>query len=108
STAALAPAIDALRTLLQTQVLYPHGSTFWNSYKLVARSGRFPWASGTALPLDLKLLEGAEPWYLSCSVEGASAPIAQALLAQVREVLGRHVQDLQVVREEDLPEAERA
>lgn len=108
STAALAPAIDALRLLLQTQVLYPHSSTFWNCYKLLARSGRFPWASTSVLPLDLQAIEGAEPWYLSCSVEGASAPIAQALLVQVREVLGPHVHDMQVVRDEDLSEGERA
>jgi len=108
STAQLAPAVDALRLLLQSQVLYPHGSTIWNSYKLAARDGRFPWASTPQLPLDLMATEGAEPWILSTAVDGASTAIADALLAQVRQVLAPHVQDFTVVDVAALPAAERA
>jgi 4-cresol dehydrogenase (hydroxylating) flavoprotein subunit len=108
STAQLAPAIDALRLLLQNQVLYPHGATLWNSYKVAARDGHFPWESQPQLPLNLMVTEGAEPWTLSIAVEGASTAIADALLAEVRRLLAPHVQDFEVVDAQALPPSERA
>ena len=107
STALLAPAIDALRLLLQSQVLYPHGSTIWNSYKLAVRDGRLPSAGTVTLPPDPVVTEDAEPWTLSVVVEGASPEIADALLAQVRKVLAPQVRDFSVVPVEALPSAER-
>lgn len=107
STATLAPAVDALRGLLQTRVLYPHGATIWSSYKLLARDGRFPWRAPGAPPLDLEAVDGAEPWYLSASVEGPSAAVAQALLAEVRQQLQPHAAELRVLREDEMGADER-
>ncbi|MDH4390068.1 MAG: hypothetical protein QE285_01440 [Aquabacterium sp.] len=69
-TARLAPAIDALRSLLQTQVLVPHAATLWNSYKLAAHQGRYPWATALTPPLDILAREGAAPWILLSKLSG--------------------------------------
>ena len=106
-TARLAPAVDALRSLLQTQVLVPHAATLWNSYKLAARHGRYPWATAPTPPLDILAREGAEPWILSIGVEGASPAIARALRDQVVAVLGPQVQALEIVDEAALSAEER-
>jgi 4-cresol dehydrogenase (hydroxylating) len=107
-TATLAPAIDALRGLIQGQVLYPHGVTVWNSYKLAARESQFPWAGTPRPPLDIAATQGSAPWYVSAAVEGASTAIVEALLAETRQRLAPCTQGIEVLVDSELPAAERA
>jgi 4-cresol dehydrogenase (hydroxylating) len=108
STTALAPAIDAVRGLLQDQVLDPHAVTLWNSYKLAARDGRYPWANAPTPPLDIRASEGSAPWHISAAVEGASTAIAAALLDETTRRLATCTESINVLVDSDLPAAERA
>jgi 4-cresol dehydrogenase (hydroxylating) len=108
STATLGPALDAVRELIQSQVLYANAVTLWNSYKMRARDGQFPWDQAPRLPLDIGATEGAEPWYVSVTVEGASERIVEALLAEVQRLLAPCSLSVEVLRDSELSAAERA
>jgi len=109
STAALAPVIDTLRGLLQSGALFAHGVTFWNSYKLAARAGRYPWTLMQGrTPLSLRSRYGSEVWHTSASIHAASEPIAKAVLAHVRGALRPHALEWKEARMEELAEGDQA
>lgn len=99
--------LDALRLLVQQQVLVPHNATLWNRYKLLAREGQFPWDTARP-PLDLLQRDGGEPWLLSLQVEGATPALADAASAHAMATLQPHASELELIRDDEIPAAERA
>ncbi|MFM9970688.1 MAG: FAD-binding oxidoreductase [Burkholderiales bacterium] len=109
STEALAPAIDALRVLLQDGAIHSHSVTLWNSYKLAARAGRYPWSSTQGrTPLDMRARFGAAHWHGSVAIHAASEALAEAALAHTREVLKPGVLDWKEAQREQLPPQDQA
>jgi 4-cresol dehydrogenase (hydroxylating) len=62
NTEALGTTIDRIRYLVLQDIVRPRSIYLWNSYKLQARDGRFPWGR-TRTPLVLAELGETEPWY---------------------------------------------
>jgi 4-cresol dehydrogenase (hydroxylating) flavoprotein subunit len=91
--------LDALIDLIQGLVLQgtieEHCFNFWNCYKLLAREGQYPWQIvGENTYLSLKDLKGAEPWFGSGELYGASREQILAERKIIEEALAGQVDQL--------------
>jgi len=63
-TSHLDELIDAVQTLVLQGMLRSNSFSIWNSYKILASQGRYPWKKMLKqTPLSLKSLKGVEPWF---------------------------------------------
>lgn len=89
--AGVAGLLDALRVLALEDTLAPHCVTLWNSYKVLARMGRYPWrAMAGRTPLSLAERGGREPWFACGALYNPSAEMGRAAQARVESVLEEH------------------
>jgi 4-cresol dehydrogenase (hydroxylating) len=90
----LAGVLDAVRRLSQSGVMGESGFTFWNRYKLLARSGQYPWGQvGEKTPLGAAAA-GSPSWYGNGAQYLASRAIghaARTLVCQALEPFARIV-----------------
>lgn len=84
---ALAHTLDAVRGLTQRGVLGEAGFTFWNHYKLLARSHQYPWAAADAAAALLPQTLGVAPWQASGAHYAASRALGHAARELVLEAL---------------------
>lgn len=94
-TAQLAGLLDAVRDLMQQDVLRGHCFNLWNGYKYLARLGRYPWnLTGNAVPLQLERIQGRRPWFFSGEVYASNPAITEATRGTIAETLRTHVESL--------------
>ena len=87
--------IDAIRELMMEGVVRDNCFSLWNSYKFMARMGRYPWKlTGGQTPLSLKQLKGAEPWFGTGGLYAASPEHGHADRRHIRDALVDHTDRL--------------
>jgi 4-cresol dehydrogenase (hydroxylating) flavoprotein subunit len=65
--------IDLIQGLILQGTIKEHCFNFWNCYKLLAREGQYPWQLLKGKThFSLMDLKGAEPWFCSGDIYGAS------------------------------------
>jgi 4-cresol dehydrogenase (hydroxylating) flavoprotein subunit len=94
-TLCLEKTIDIVQKLVLQETLKSNSFSFWNSYKVLARQGQYPWLlTRGKTPLSLQDLKGGEPWYGSGALYSASQEqglaerkiIEEALVGQVEQL----------------------
>lgn len=62
--AGLEVLLDHVQTLMLQGTIRDTCFCLWNSYKIIAKQGRFPWKiTGGKTPLSIQDLKGTEPWF---------------------------------------------
>lgn len=91
-------AIDILQNLMLQGIIKDNCVSFWNSYKIIAREGRYPWkVMQGKTPLSLKELKGFEPWLGSGEIYSASREQGLAERKLIEEALAGKVEKLTFV-----------
>ena len=87
--------IEKVRQLIQQGAIEQNSFILWNTYKVLARSGQYPWRlMNNKTPLDIGKMKGQEPWYGNGVVYAASRDIATATRKHIETVLKNLVDDL--------------
>lgn len=90
----LPPLVARLRDLLLRGVLEENAVSLWNSYKVLACVGRYPWKlTGGRTPLALGAGAGRGAWHAAGLLHAESDEHAQALRALVEPALREVVRD---------------
>jgi 4-cresol dehydrogenase (hydroxylating) len=56
--------VDQVQSLMLKGLILENCFSLWNSYKMLAKKGRYPWQlMKQKTPLDLKQIKGVEPWF---------------------------------------------
>lgn len=85
---ALSRFLDAAQPLLLRGALPGYTLTLWNSYKVLASRGRYPWtATGGRTPFDLAAMKGRAPWLAHGTISAPSLEIGEATRAYVKRNL---------------------
>ena len=107
----LSGLLDAIQPLMLQEIIQGNCCSVWNSYKILARQGRYPWKlMGGKTPLDLKELQRFERWVSSAAIYSASREqglaqrqiIEQALAGKVEELIFADDDTHPELREDDL------
>lgn len=87
--------IERVRLLMQQGAIQQNSFILWNSYKVLARSGQYPWQMMKGkTPMDLQALKGAEPWYGNGVIYAANREIATATRKYIESTLAGAVDEL--------------
>ena len=87
----LGKLIDAIRELMMEGVIRDNCFSFWNTYKFMARMGRYPWKiTGGRTPLSLKQLKGREPWFGSGGLYAVSREHGHADRKHIEDTVVDH------------------
>ncbi|RUS94720.1 4-cresol dehydrogenase [Dulcicalothrix desertica PCC 7102] len=87
--------IDKLQPLILQDAIRSNCFTFWNSYKFLARQGRYPWQiMGEKTPLCLKELKRFERWLGTGCLYSASREQGLAIRKLIEETFTGQVESL--------------
>jgi 4-cresol dehydrogenase (hydroxylating) flavoprotein subunit len=87
--------IDQVQKLILQGIIPESCFCIWNSYKILAKKGRYPWKfMKQETPLNLKDLKGVEPWEASGELYSPSKEIGLAQKSLIKEALKQPVQQL--------------
>jgi FAD/FMN-containing dehydrogenase len=95
---AIGTFVDALRPLVLHELIRGNCITLWNSYKFLARAGRYPWSlTQGKTPFSLREVKGAEPWFAAGSVYCASREAGTAAQTVIAQALGGRTSELNFI-----------
>ncbi len=84
--------IDQVQKLILQGVIPESCFCLWNSYKVLARQGRYPWkVMQEQTPLNLKDLKGVEQWWGTGQLYSASKELGLAQKKLIQESLNRKI-----------------
>jgi 4-cresol dehydrogenase (hydroxylating) flavoprotein subunit len=91
----LEPLLEIIQKLMLQGTIQENCFSLWNSYKTLARKGRYPWQllKGKT-PLSLQELKGIEPWGGNGGIYAASYEQALAERSIIEAAFGEHVDRL--------------
>jgi 4-cresol dehydrogenase (hydroxylating) len=95
----LASVIERFRRLVLNGSLGTPALTFWNSYKVLARAGQYPWqAMQGATPLALDRVGVAPDWHVSGALYGPSFEHVALAEQSLRRAMSAELEELVVER----------
>jgi 4-cresol dehydrogenase (hydroxylating) flavoprotein subunit len=96
---ALASVVEGFRRLMLDGSLGTPALTFWNSYKVLARAGQYPWqAMQGETPLALDRIGVAPDWHVSGALYGPSAEHVALAERSLRRAMSAELEQLAVVQ----------
>lgn len=82
--------VEAVRPLVAQSIVRDGSLSVWNSYKVLARMGRYPWSlTGGITPMPADLLKQRTPWFVRAGVHSASQEHARADRVAIERALTR-------------------
>ncbi|MEG3969632.1 FAD-binding oxidoreductase [Microcoleus sp. T2B6] len=101
----LSGLLDTIQPLMLQEIIQGNCCSVWNSYKVFARQGRYPWKiMDGKTPLHLKELKRFERWFASGAIYSASREQGLAQRQIIEQALAGKVEELVFADDDSNPE----